>query len=123
MTEQAQPAPPEDLGERGRALWREVVALWSLRPDELRVLAHACREEELIARMSAEQATAELIAEGYNGQPVAAPLVSELRQHRATFAALMRQLKLPDENDGARRTASQAGRELVNARWRPRTTG
>lgn len=124
MTEpQTRPAPPDDLGERGGALWVEVLGRWELRPDELHILAHACREEDLIARMSAEQAAADLIAEGYNGQPVAAPLVSELRQHRATFAALMKALKLPDENAPGATAASAAGRELVNARWRPRTTG
>lgn len=119
------PAPPEDLDEHGRVLWDSVTSGYSLRPDELRVLAHACREEDLIARMSAEQAAGELIARGYNGQPVAAPLVSELRQHRATFATLMRQLKLPDDPDTAlrkQRLVSEQARKAARARWTTRTS-
>jgi hypothetical protein len=38
---------------------------------------------------------------GSQGQKVINPLISELRQYRASRAALLRQLKLPDERDVA----------------------
>ena len=48
------------------------------------------------------------------GQLVAHPLVAELRQHRATMAALLRGMKLPEEGDAG---ASNQQREAAQSRW------
>ena len=115
---------PTNLGDRGAALWASVTGRYSLRPDELAILADACHEADVIEKLKAEFATRDLITTGSMGQDVAAPHVSEIRQHRTTLASLLTKLRLPD--DEAREggsSASEAGRALVNNRWRPRSAG
>jgi hypothetical protein len=116
---------PENLGPRGSALWRNVTSRYALRPDELSILADACHEADIIELLKAEFETSDLRTTGSMGQDVIAPHVSEIRQHRNTHAALMAKLRLPDEDGGkaAGDAASEAGRALVNKRWRPRSAG
>lgn len=116
---------PTDLGERGSALWDSVTSRYGLRPDELAILADACHEADIIERLRAEFATRDLITTGSMGQDVAAPHVSEIRQHRTVLANLLTKLHLPDDSAGAASpaTSSEAGRALVNQRWRPRSAG
>ena len=118
---------PKGLGSEGRGRWLQVTRSYDLRPDEVRVLVDACREVDLIERMQAEVAGDELLATGYQGQPVAAPLVSEIRQHRTVLAGLLKSLKLPDTDSQAAQKAeldSQKAREAARARWdRKRTSG
>lgn len=115
---------PAGLGDRGAALWFSVTERYSLRPDELSILADACHEADIIELLKAEFETSDLRTTGSMGQDVIAPHVSEIRQHRNTLASLLTKLRLPD--DEAREggsSASEAGRALVNNRWRPRTAG
>lgn len=107
--------PPTKLSAKSRRLWTDITAAYELRVDELRVLEDSCREIDLIERMEAEQRDLPLVAKGSMGQDVAAPLVQELRQHRATLARLLLQLKLPEEGGDAAR--STAARDLAMARW------
>ena len=113
------PPSPKGLSKAGAALWADVTAVYELRPDEVRVLEDACRERDLIARLEEQLAQAELLVKGSMGQVVINPLVSELRQHRATFAALIRQLKLPDEGEGSEQggALSAKNRAAAQARW------
>lgn len=115
---------PENLGSRGAALWSSVTNRYSLRPDELAILADACHEADIIERLREEFSTRDLITTGSMGQDVAAPHVTEIRQHRTTLAGLLTKLRLPDDEakDGGN-SASEAGRALVNNRWRPRSAG
>jgi hypothetical protein len=118
------PRAPRILGSVGAALWRELVCQCEFRPDEARILLDACCEADLIDDLDAHQRWAERIVTGSMGQPVINPLISELRQHRATLASLLRQLNLRDVADsepfsvagsGLRSTAA---RHAANARWR-----
>ncbi|MBF6315036.1 hypothetical protein [Nocardia farcinica] len=113
------PAPPQGLRPGGRKLWTDVVGKWELRPDELRVLREACREVDLIDALELALSKDALMIPGSMGQRVVNPLVTELRQHRATLAALLRQLKLPDAdgNEGEKELRSTAARAAANARW------
>ena len=110
---------PKGLTAAGGSLWADVVDKYELRPDERRILEDACRERDMIARLEASMAEAELLVKGSMGQVVINPLVSELRQHRATFASLMRQLKLPDEGEGSDQggALSAKNRAAAQARW------
>jgi hypothetical protein len=108
---------PPNLGQRAQELWEEITTQWKLRTDELYVLEAACRETDLIDRMELEQRGESLTAVGSMGQPVAAPLVAELRQHRTTFANFMKQLKLPDEEGRGAASVSDNARKAANARW------
>ena len=102
----------------GAALWADVTGSYELRADERRILEDACHERDLIARLSAELAESDLIVRGSMGQQVVNPLVSELRQHRATFASLMKQLSLPDEGESDNGGAlSSKNRAAAQARW------
>ncbi|WP_228002151.1 hypothetical protein [Nocardia australiensis] len=110
---------PKGLKAGGRKLWTDVVGKWDLRPDELRVLREAAGEVDLIDTLEQAAESAELIVRGSQGQPVINPLISELRQHRATLAGLLRSLKLPDETDTSEARSTQA-RAAANARWSKR---
>lgn len=115
---------PDNLGDRGAALWNSITSRWSLRPDELSILADACHEADIIEELKEQFRTRDLFTTGSMGQEVASPHVSEIRQHRNIHKALLVALKLPD--DEAREggsSASEAGRALVNNRWRPRSAG
>lgn len=111
---------PAGLQAAGKKLWGDVASKWELRPDELRVLEDAAREADLVGLMERERSKPgfKLIVRGSQGQDVINPLISELRQHRATLAALLRQLKLPDENPAvAAGERSASARAAANARW------
>lgn len=111
---------PKDLGAAGKALWASIASKYELRPDELAVLADTCRTADIIAEM--EKAWSKdgrpMTSRGSQGQLVTYPLISELRQYRATKAALLRQLKIPDEGStdvgGA---LSAKNRAAAQARW------
>lgn len=103
-------------------MWREIVAKYDLRQDELRILEDACSEADLIDDLAAEAKDAPKIVRGSQGQDVINPLISELRQHRSTLAQLLSKLKLPDdpgEGAGAQTesTRSTSARKAAQSRW------
>ena len=106
---------PADLGTSGARMWAEISSRWDLRPDELRILEDACGEADLIDELKAAAKDAPKLVKGSQGQLVINPLISELRQHRATLASLTAKLALPDENGAEAR--STAARKAAQARW------
>lgn len=120
------PKRPRGLKEAGSDLWDSVSSKYKLRPDEWRVLIDASREADLIARLEDELQDAPLMVKGSQGQLVASPLVSEVRQHRAVLAGLLGKLKLPDSpSEQARKKAnvSDQARAAARARWGSGTKG
>lgn len=107
---------PTGLGAKAKRVWTEITSSYELRVDELRILEDACREIDLVERLEAELKGAKLIVHGSQGQPVANPLVQELRQHRGVLTRLFGALKLPDEDSGAGER-STAARTAAMARW------
>lgn len=110
------PITPAHLGPGGSAMWAKVTDTYGLRPDELRLLEDSCREIDMIDRLEAEQRDKPLTVKGSQGQIVASPLVSEVRQHRTVLRALFAQLKLPDDGAAANAT-SDAARKAADSRW------
>ena len=110
----AKVSAPANLGDKALTLWKGTTERYDLRPDELRVLEDACRQVDLVDRLEAALVDGELIVRGSQGQPVANPLVQEIRQHRATLQRLLGSLKLPDEDgrQAGRQERLQAGREV-----------
>lgn len=110
---------PDHLAESGRKIWAAVTERYDLRADELRILEDACSEADVIDLLRGELATSGLTARGSMGQPVANPLLSEIRQHRTVLGSLMRQLKLPEDGDEGRDAGerSSKAREAAQARW------
>ena len=115
---------PRNLAAGGRHLWKAIAGKYDLRPDELRTLEDSCREADLIDEMTREQSGKDKTVKGSMGQIVAAPLISELRQHRATLNTMLRSLKLPEVDAGAlaaeaERKAGESERKRAAAvsRW------
>lgn len=108
---------PEGLGPKALEVWTGIAGDYDLRTDERRVLEDACREIDLIERLEEALRTSDLIVTGSMGQPVASPLVQELRQHRGVLARLLGWLKLPDEEAPAAGNTSAAARQAAMARW------
>lgn len=106
---------PRYLKAAGKRLWQETTEKYDLRQDELETLKAACAEADLIARMEKELETEPLTVRGSMGQLVPHPLVSELRQHRSTMAALLRGMKLPDDESAAPAVNQQ--RDAAQSKW------
>lgn len=114
------PKTPAKLGASGRSLWASVAGKYELRADEQRILEDACREADLVDKISAQLAKDDLMVVGSMGQPVVNPMVAEVRQHRTALAGLLRGLKLPDDEGGSSEVGgglSAKNREAANARW------
>jgi hypothetical protein len=112
---------PRGLGAEGRALWRDVCADFDLRPDELRVLQHACATADLLAALQKEIG-ADLLVAGSMGQMRANPLLDQVHKHRLLLARLLGQLALPDDPADVGRGAlaqarSVSARRAALARW------
>lgn len=116
------PRAPMGLGPRGLKFWHEVNEQYVLRSDELRVLEDACREMAIIDEMNKELSRVGVWMEGAAGQQRMNPLVAELRQHRMVLLSALRQLKLPDGEDGRGRVEtpeeiSAKARRAAHSRW------
>lgn len=107
---------PAKLAAKGSSLWDEIAGRYDLRPDELRTLEDACREADLVERLEVELREAPLMVKGSMGQLVSSPLVSELRQHRATLNGLLKSMRLPEDAAAVENVSSQA-RAAARARW------
>lgn len=113
------PRMPGGLGDKAKKVWKGIVDVYELRPDELRILEDACREIDLVERLEKEisRPGAKLMMPGSMGQMVANPLVQEIRQHRAVVERLLARLKLPDEPAAAPSSRSESARAAAQARW------
>jgi hypothetical protein len=119
---------PAGLGAEGKALWSSIADVHELAPDAVRILADACGEADLVALMELARGSESfsLIVRGSQGQDVINPLISELRQHRATLASLLKSLKLPMSTSDAQRLereTSEQARSAARARWDRRVNG
>jgi hypothetical protein len=111
---------PAGLKQAGRFLWDQTMASYTLRADELLLLEQACREADLIADIQDEMRFQSLTVSGSQGQDVANPLLSEIRQHRMLYGQLIGRLNLPDLDSsqvGGLRAVPNQQRDAVNSRW------
>lgn len=112
---------PSGMGERSLRLWHAVADKYELRPDEYRLLEDVCRQAAIVDRLERELVGAPMIMRGSMGQAVANPLLTEIRQHRASVASLFRQLGLPDDEVEAAGVVdvsrSVQAREAAKSRW------
>jgi hypothetical protein len=117
------PRAPKGLGPAGRRYWREMNELYEFDVEKLTLLTQAAREVDLIERLQ-EQIDNDptLIAKGSQGQPVSAPAVGAIKEHRALLVTITKALELPsvEGNDG-RMTRSESARYAANVRWGGRT--
>ena len=119
MTAKA-PRPPAGLGAAGLALWRAVLPKYVLEPLELVTLVQAARLSDLVAALDAAVLADGPIVAGSKGQPVAHPAISAASAARRELARLIRDLDLPDDDDGGEprslRDRSQQQR-AADTRW------
>ncbi|GAA4123294.1 hypothetical protein GCM10022215_29850 [Nocardioides fonticola] len=122
MAAPTHPKAPTGLRPAGRKLWNDVVAKYTLRVDELAVLARAAKTADRLAEL--EKAHADLgrpfLTRGSMGQDVIHPLIAEIRNHEAHLSTQLAKLKLPDmpaagETGGTGRRNQQ--RDAAQSRW------
>lgn len=111
------PNPPDDMGPRAKTLWRDVVAEFELRPDELEVLASACYAAQRASEIRKELAGMDILLPGSMGQLVANPLLSEVRNHESHVAAMLGKLKLKETESGVASTRSAGARAAAQKKW------
>ncbi len=110
---------PKGLQPAGRKLWRSVVSVYVLRPDDLVLLESACKTVDLIAELEAAMVDEPLVTKGSMGQLREHPLLSETRQQKALLGRQLAQLKLPDERpEGGAAPKVNAQREGGFSRWK-----
>ena len=122
------PRKPAGLGLEGARLWAEVVAEMAddgLEPTsrERRWLEDACRTADMIGDMERALEGQPRVVKGSQGQPVAHPLIGEIRQHRTTLSALLARVQTEEPEAGSGRgsaTTSYAAREAARARHQAR---
>lgn len=112
------PRAPSHLGDGGRALWGDVLRVYDLAAHERRILEQVCATVDAIAELDALVARDGALATGSKGQPVVHPAVAEARQQRSTFARLLAELRLPDEDGVAVPSpASLQAQRAARVRW------
>ena len=89
MTAPKSQKSPQGLAKGGRELWNAVAKIGPLRADHLRLLEDAAFTADLIDRLQADLKTSGTTTFGSQRQIVAHPNVSEIRQHRQAFRALL----------------------------------
>ncbi|TDZ91160.1 hypothetical protein [Mycobacteroides salmoniphilum] len=129
MTTPDIPKAPTGLRRGGKELWTSIHAKhYVLRPDELRVLEDACHQADLIDEINRELRKqlrdGNFMVAGSMGQQVSNPLISEIRQHRATLTQMLAKLKLPDlpadpnaNAGGEGQVRGEQQRGAANSRW------
>ncbi len=109
------------LGPSGRALWRRVTTDYQLNPAERALLTEACRTVDTLPRLQAEaDSLDDLTVRGSRGQPVASPVLVEMRQQRRVLAQLVRACRLPGSEAAGSEAAgnvSVSAREMAHRRW------
>jgi hypothetical protein len=120
MPDPKKPIPPFGLANGGLNFWHEIADDFELRSDELRLLEAACRTLDELTLIQRELSGANLVCTGSQGQDVANPLLAAAISHRRTFAAMVRQLALPDidgETGETSNALSEKRRAAANTRW------
>jgi len=114
------PRKPAGLGPEGAQLWREVtseMAQDGLVADsrERRWLLDACREADLIADLMTHLEGAPRVVRGSQGQDVAHPLISEIRQHRVVLGGLLARVSVFDPRDASSGTGTRTTTAMARA--------
>jgi hypothetical protein len=117
--------PPAGLGTAGRQLFRQIARAVAqddleLTAPEHRFLWSAAKLTDRIAELEAAIDGADMVVPGYNGQPVAHPLLTEIRQHHLLVSQLLARLKLDVPEDAGVLGAAgvNKARAAANKRWR-----
>lgn len=118
------PKAPKGLQAAGRRFWRDIHSTYEFihAPEVLVLVEDAARTVDMVARLQQVVDNASTLrTPGSKQQDVAIPELSELRQYRAQFASLIKQLNLPSVVDAERpdgpMSRSESGRIAAATRW------
>jgi hypothetical protein len=110
---------PEGLRIRGTEFWDKLSHTYEFNDAELYLLEQICREQDLIQSIQEDINLGYLRMTGFNGNDIADPLLTELRQHLTIITSLIKALKIPlDETEKAKISSRQ--RANANVRWSKR---
>jgi hypothetical protein len=118
-----QPEPAKGLGVEGCLLWRAIVADTAgqgieLDARELSWLRHAGKLADRIGDLEEALDGADLIVPGHAKQPVAHPLLAEVRQHQALLAQTLGRLRLDVVEPGVgQAVTANRFRSAALSRW------
>jgi hypothetical protein len=99
MTDEYLPPPaPAGLGDAGKALWDDAVAVMQFESHELATLGEAARTLDAVQLLQDALDADGPIVESPQGTKVN-PALPELRQQRIAFARLLAVLKFPPADD------------------------
>jgi hypothetical protein len=112
------PRPPEGLGPAGRALWRDIVANYTLTATEAGVLRELCRAHDNATRLTTHAKGVSVTVKGSRGQPIVHPVFAEIRSNQEIISRLSRTLNLPDDwrNQRKRVVKSRGRLNAIQAR-------
>ncbi|MEU4287805.1 P27 family phage terminase small subunit [Kribbella sp. NPDC026596] len=112
------PKAPAGLGARGRAFWRDVLAVWEVNRDELELLAEACRCLDQLDDLRAAISRDGVTVLGSLGQTRVHPAVSQVNATRGVLAKLIAQMGLPDpEGNAVPSPRSAQAQRAAESRW------
>src|ERR1700758_5618606 len=118
--------PPAGIGAAGRQLWRQIARAAAQDDLEMTATEHrwlwsAAKLTDRLAAIEAAMEGGPMIVPGYNGQPVAQPLLTEARQYHLLISQTLARLKLdvPDDAGVFGVAGANKARTAANARWRP----
>lgn len=116
---------PPGLGLAGRRLWRQVAGEAAdchleLDSREQIWLHSAAKLADRVAQLEAAIADEDLVVKGYSGQPVAHPLLTEIRQHYLLISQTLARLKVdvPEPTGVLGVVGANRQRAAANRRWR-----
>ena len=97
------PKAPVGLGKAGKAQWSAIAGAYKLRPDEFTVLEDVCRTTDMLTALTEAwvEDGSPMTTAGSMGQLVIHPLIAEIDKHRKSRAQFLKQLALPDADEGA----------------------
>jgi phage terminase small subunit len=99
------PRAPSGLKRRGRAIFKQITAIYVLDPGESVLLHELCRTVDRIDAIEAQLAADGLSVTGGRGQiPRAHPLLCALTEAQRTVSRLVAELALPMPGEQADRT-------------------
>jgi hypothetical protein len=118
------PKPPSELRAEGRRVWREIVADTAgqgleLDARELTWLRHAAKLADRVAALEDAMTDQPLVVPGHASQPVAHPLLGEIRQTQALLAQTLGRLRVDvsESTGGIVNAGGNRFRAAANARW------
>jgi hypothetical protein len=110
------PPAPKGCGPSGRKLWRSVMGEYELDGHDELLLLQAVRCVDLLDDLDDAAADAPLTVANRFGELVTNPLLTEQRQQAIVYARLVAALRLPSDEEDARRPQRRSVRGAYGVR-------